>query len=94
MVRHVLGCCLFFCVVLGCNPEAKEIEIGEFGAAGNSLHLIPFACSYLGVEISELSGCFVACPGAVLATYDLRSFAESLVCTHPSYTHLQCRLTP
>ena len=92
MVRHVLGCCLFFCVVLGCNPEAKEIE--EFGAAGNSLHLVPFTCRYLGIEISELSECSIACPGSVLATYDLRSFADSLECTHPAYAHLQCRLTP
>jgi len=89
MVRYaVLVSCLLCCLGLGCGPEA---EITQVGSPSNRLHLIPFRCSYLGITITELADCSLACPGRVFEDYDLATFTAALECRHPAYEHLQCR---
>ena len=90
MIRYVLAYSLSFVLGLGCSPE-NEIRT-VVGDEGNSLHLVPFSCAYLGIEISELSGCSIACPAALLSSYDLERFTQKLECTHPRYSLLQCGL--
>jgi hypothetical protein len=53
-------------------------------------HLIPFGCSYLGADIEQLQGCYIACPRSTLEKYDLRLFTINLECTHPAYSLLYC----
>ena len=87
----LLGLCLFVCFLCGgCEPE--EPKVTTVGEAGNTLHLVPFGCSYFGIGISELAGCSIACPGSVFAAHDLSKFTASLECSHPDYEYLQCRI--
>jgi len=85
MARCVLVCCLLAGLVLGCDPEA-EIE----GIPGTRIHLIPFRCTYFGIEVPELSDCSIACPASVIVDHDLRAFTQHLECTHPAYSLLRC----
>ena len=91
MRNAVLGVCVIFCFLLGCEPPAPEVT--TVGSPANTLHLVPFACHYLGIEISELDGCSIACPGRVISSADLSTFTSDLICAHPSYPRaLQCRV--
>ena len=90
--NDLLGHCVCLCLaIFGCGPESAE-EIKTAGGAENRLHLVPFQCRYLGISISELDGCFIACPGRVFQDYDLRQLSSFLECTHPAYSFLRCSL--
>ena len=89
MSRYVVYICVWAALILACGPSPEIEEIGE---AGNTLHLIPFQCSYLGIPISELDGCSIACPGRVFYDHNLAEFSASLQCEQPSYDFLVCEL--
>ncbi len=89
MIKYVLAYSLSFFLGMGCSPEN---EIRTVGDEGNGLHLVPFSCTYFGVEISQLSGCSIACPEALLSSHDLERFTQELECTHPNYQLLRCGL--
>ena len=90
MLRNaILGCCVLVCLVFnGCEPRPPKVN--TVGEAANTLHLVPFSCSFLGIPLSELDACSIACPGSVFAAHELGQFTASLSCTHPKYELLQC----
>ena len=87
MIKNVLVCYCLIGLALGCGPDRGVITDEK-----NSLHLVPFMCTYFGLPISELSECFIACPSSLHAAHDIEEFTASLECTHPRYSLLQCRI--
>ena len=86
MIRGVLLACGLACglLVYACGGDEK------ISPASGTLHLIPFRCTYLGIEISELDGCSIACPGRILEEYDITQLSSFLTCSHPDYRFLRC----
>ena len=87
MIKNVLVCCCLVSLALGCGSDRGLITDEK-----NSLHLVPFMCSYFGLSIPELSECSIACPSSVYEAHDIEEFTASLECTHPKYSLLQCRI--
>ena len=86
MIRVLVYSCLIS-LALGCGPDRKVITDEK-----NSIHLVPFMCTYFGFPVSELSECSLACPSALYEAHDIEEFTGSLECTHPKYSLLQCRI--
>ena len=83
-----VAACLFVWFSMAVSQDPTKVN--TVGEAANTLHLVPFSCSFLGIPLSELDGCSIACPGSVFAAHELGQFTASLSCTHPKYELLQC----